>query len=274
MAEGFKGLTQAQINKRIKEGRGAGTGAQYKSFIYTYEVSSSGRSQRLPSTTAGRMHHLLSDLELAVFLILDWHNQVSDIREQFPLRVADTIRIAEELGIAHRKYNGVHQVLSSDFLVNFCRPDEPQVALQVKYSHDLDKPGTLERLMIEKRYWESKGIPWYVVTEKEIPKTVLTNIQWLYPAKSDEPDESLLVHHFQVFQKAFHNDSATPLTTIAQQLDIAYEEEAGANLYWLRQLLSKRYYLFDIHIPFRKLTSADLTPVAFFANGGATNVSS
>ncbi len=42
MSGTFKGLTQAQIDKRIREGRGQGIGPDYKLFIYTRDVSSLG----------------------------------------------------------------------------------------------------------------------------------------------------------------------------------------------------------------------------------------
>ena len=65
MSGTFKGLTQAQIDRRLKDGRGQGQGADYKPFIYTRDVSSQGRSHRLPGSKTRRLHHLLSDLELA-----------------------------------------------------------------------------------------------------------------------------------------------------------------------------------------------------------------
>lgn len=113
MSGTFKGLTQAQIDQRVKEGRGQGQGPDYKPFIYTRDVSSLGRSHRLPGSKTKRLHHLLSDLELAIFLTLDRSLRVTDIREQFPMRVEDTVRIAEELGLPHGKFQGNPQV---------CRP--------------------------------------------------------------------------------------------------------------------------------------------------------
>lgn len=122
MSGTFKGLTQAQIDRRLKDGRGQGQGSDYKPFIYTRDVSSLGRSHRLPGSKTRRLHHLLSDLELAIFLTLDRSPHVTDIREQFPMRVEDTVRIAEELGLPHGCYKGTPQVLTSDFLVDFEDP--------------------------------------------------------------------------------------------------------------------------------------------------------
>ena len=118
MSGAFKGLSQKQIDKRFREGRGQGLGSYYKPFIFTREVSSLGRSHRLFGRKSQRLHHLLSDLELAILLLLDWSPKILDIREQFPLHVEDTLRLSSELGIAHSKYRDVRQVLTSDFVVD------------------------------------------------------------------------------------------------------------------------------------------------------------
>lgn len=255
----FKGLTQTQIDRRVKEGRGRGQGSDYKPFIYTRDVSSLGRSHRLLGSKTQRLHHLLSDLELAIFLTLDRCLRVTDIREQFPMRAEDTVRIAEELGLPHGKFQGAPQVLTSDFLVDFDDPQRPNVAIQVKYSADLQKPVVIERLELERRYWSEKGIPWTVVTEREVSKVVFANIQWLYPAQA-EGDISLeeLEHYQRLFLHEFQRHPDLKLAAIAQGLDMAGELETGQALYWLRQLLARRCFFFDIDKPYRELKPKDL----------------
>lgn len=260
MSGSFKGLNQQQIDRRLKEGRGEGIGPDYKPFIYTRDVSSLGRSHRLFGQTSNRLHHLLSDLELAVFLVLDWSEHVTDIREQFPMRVDDTARIAEELGLPYFRYKDTHQVLTTDFLVDFADTERPQMVLQAKYSNDLQKPSTIERLMIEKRYWEEKQIPWALVTEKEISKTIFSNIEWLYPAQGDDASEDDLIHHFELFDREFGDQPDKKIIAVAQKLDMSYELESGESLYWLRQLLARRYFIFDLNILFRDLTCNQLIP--------------
>ncbi|MCG7883546.1 MAG: TnsA endonuclease N-terminal domain-containing protein [Candidatus Thiodiazotropha endolucinida] len=260
MAGKFKGLTQAQIDRRIKEGRGQGQGVEYKPFIYTRDVSSLGRSHRLPSSKTGRLHHLLSDLELAIFLALDWSAGVTDIREQFPLRVDDTVRIAEELGLFHAKFKGAAQVLTSDFLVDFNDPQRPTVAIQAKYSADLQKPEVIERLELERRYWIEKGIPWAIVTELEVPKAAFANIQWLYPAQAeDDVSQDELQHYQRLYLYEFERHPDQALTAIAQGLDVAGDLEPGQALYWLRQLLARHCFLFDINKLYRELRPTDIS---------------
>lgn len=259
MSGTFKGLTQAQIDRRLKDGRGQGQGSDYKPFIYTRDVSSLGRSHRLPGSKTRRLHHLLSDLELAIFLTLDRSPHVTDIREQFPMRVEDTVRIAEELGLPHGRYKGTPQVLTSDFLVDFEDPQRPSIAIQAKYSTDLQKPEVIERLELERRYWQEKGIPWVIVTEREVSKVAFANIQWLYPAHAeDDIAQDDLAHYQQLFLLEFQRHPDRKLTAIAQGLDTSGQLEAGQALYWLRQLLARHCFLFDLDTPYRELKPKDL----------------
>jgi hypothetical protein len=73
------------VMKKIREGRGQGTGARYKPWITVQNLSSRGQSNREFGYKAGRQHDLLSQLELHFFWILEWSLNVIDIIEQFPL---------------------------------------------------------------------------------------------------------------------------------------------------------------------------------------------
>ncbi|MCY7294976.1 TnsA endonuclease C-terminal domain-containing protein [Alteromonas sp. a30] len=258
MASAFKGLTQSQINKRIKEGRGQGSGADYQPFIYVHEISPQGRVHRLFGFKTKRILHLLSDLELAIFLILDWSPDVIDIREQFPMNVDDTIRIAHEAGLPHWKYSGVNQVLTTDFVVSSTNPEMKLFAIQAKPAEELEKAGTIERLELERRYLEYKEIPWDIITKEDIPQTILQNIQWLYPAQEDKLKNQELQHYFELFRREFQKLPDAGAISIAQRLDMSYDLENGTALYWLRCLLAKRFFAFDMEIPYRKLLVSDL----------------
>lgn len=260
MSGTYKGLSQSQIDRRVKEGRGQGHGSDYKPFIYTRDVSSLGRSHRIYGNKCRRLHHLLSDLELAVLLTLDWSPHVTDIREQFPLCVEDTVRLAQEHGLPHAKFQGASQVLTSDFLVDFDDPARPVIAIQAKYGADLAKPDVIERLELERRYWAEKDIPWYIVTEMDFAKAAFNNIQWLYPAQAEtEVATDDLKRYLALFSKEFLLSPDKQITAVAQSLDVAYELEPGQALYWLRQLLARRYFTFDITAPYRSLLGSQLT---------------
>ena len=80
--------------KRLKEGRGQGELASYKPWLTIHDLASKGYATRIYSQKTGRIHHLLSHNELYYFCLLDWSPHVKDIREQFPLRLTETLEIA------------------------------------------------------------------------------------------------------------------------------------------------------------------------------------
>lgn len=67
MAKRRRLTTSKSIEQRIKEGRGAGEGAQYQPWHTIQDVPSRGRCHRVKGWGHGRVHHLLSDLEYYVF---------------------------------------------------------------------------------------------------------------------------------------------------------------------------------------------------------------
>jgi hypothetical protein len=81
---------EAKIARFLKEGRGAGRGSEYKPWLTTQDVPSSGREHRVFCRKTDRIHHLLSDGEWRLFLHLEWCDGVQDIREQFPLNRDET----------------------------------------------------------------------------------------------------------------------------------------------------------------------------------------
>jgi hypothetical protein len=81
MAKTRLAFSSASIQKRIKDGRGSGRGCEYKPWLTVRDCASQGRSHRVFGHKSQRTHHLLSDLELAVFLLLEWHKDTEEISE-------------------------------------------------------------------------------------------------------------------------------------------------------------------------------------------------
>lgn len=254
----FSGLTAKQIETRLKAGRGQGNLQDYKPFLTVRDVSSIGRSHRVFGFKTQRIHHLLSDLELAVFLSFDWSKATIDIREQFPLNTDETARLAQEAGIRHASFKGVHQVMTSDFLINSAEADRPQFAIQVKYAKDLEDKRTIEKLELERRYWHSKRVPWFIVTENNISREAIKNIEWFCPIMNDSV-ELVDLRRFRSLYESYGSEFPSErLVTIATKIDQDEHLAAGESLYWLRHLLGRRYFLFDISIPYHSLAARDI----------------
>ncbi|MGO2263490.1 TnsA endonuclease N-terminal domain-containing protein [Halomonas sp.] len=248
-----------KTEKWIKEERGKGSGKDYRPWLTVRDLSSKGRSHRVMGHLTGRTHHFFSDAELAAFLLLEWNPSVTDIREQFPLRIEDTLSLAEEASIRHPEAGGFHQVMSSDLVVDLSMPTGPQrLAIQVKVSSDLMDPRTVEKLELERRYWKIKGIPWYLITEKQMPRTIMENLDLLYSARVHSESMEVLFQSMPVYANILAQNPNTRLPEIGMLVDQSYSLEPGTSLARLRALAALRALIFDISIPWSKLISQDL----------------
>lgn len=254
-------LSEAQIAKRIKDGRGAGSGQAYSPWVRVDEIPSLGRSRQVYSHLTKRIHHLLSDLEFAVFLLLDNNPAVTDIREQFPLRRNDIRELASELQLKHPANNGIDHVMSSDFLVDTRDRSEPKFVLQAKYVDSLNDSRTVEKLELERRYWEQKEVPWYLVTEREIDAVAKENVDWLYVLKGEleTQDKVETQINMTTFETALADNPALNIISLCKTIDQAYGLKPGESLYDFRVLCAARVITFDLRKPFRKLAAKDFT---------------
>ena len=90
--------------------------------------------------------------------------------------------------------------MSTDFVVDFSASSGPQrMAIQVKSSSDLKDSRTIEKLELERRYWQQKGVPWCLMTEKQIPRTVVRNLETLYAARAQSDSLDILFNGLPVY---------------------------------------------------------------------------
>ncbi|WP_299685527.1 TnsA endonuclease N-terminal domain-containing protein [uncultured Vibrio sp.] len=165
--------------KRLDEKRGEGIGKDYVPFIKVGEFSSSGESVRVKSATVGRVHHFFSGNELAAFLVFDWCKEVIDIREQFPIPLTDSLIICRQLGIRHPQEKGELKIVTTDLLIDFV--DGSQLAIPVKPALNLDDKRIVEKLQIEKSYWEAAKVPCLFFTDQEVSNDLKMNLKWIKP---------------------------------------------------------------------------------------------
>lgn len=272
MSKSQQALTELQIARRIKDGRGQGFCQNYKPWLFVQDVPSQGRSHRVFSQKTGRVHHLLSDLELAVFLVFEWAPSITDIREQFPLRREDTRMIAAEHGLRHPSVRGVDQVMSSDFLIDSNTAPHRQFAVQVKPLEALSEVSTIEKLELERRYWLLKQTPWYLITECEIDPIVKQNLEWLYPAKTENLVGPELLTQLPLLHRFFNQAPNAKIIDICKKIDSAYELELGHTLRDIRTLTANGFLKFNIHKAFRTITAAELTFCQFSDTEALLNV--
>ena len=183
MAKRTRRWNEAVYRRYLREGRGQGSGASYNPWITIHDFPSLGMASRVSGQTTGRIYHLMSNLESNLFYILDWADEVTDIREQFPLSDLNrAIEIAEKALIRYPydAVSGFPYVLTSDFYIE---THQGAMAIAVKPSSELSKPRVREKLEIERRYWIEREVRWCVMTEREINMVKARNIEWLSQAK-------------------------------------------------------------------------------------------
>lgn len=242
MAKHKRVWNESQYRKYLSEGRGQGTMEKYKPWIQIQDFPSKGVVSRVKGRTTGRVHHLMSNLELGYFYLLDWSEKAIDIREQYPLEdISDAISAAEEAGIRYPydKVSGFPYVMTSDFLITI---EGGLLARAIKPSSELRKNRVREKLEIERRYWMQRKVDWRLVTEKEIPEVKVRNIQWLYSGDNAYellPDENHREECAAFFIKIYNND-CTPVFEILNDMEKYFCLSAGFGIAVFKMLICER----------------------------------
>ena len=237
--------------KYVREGRGCGSGSGYAPWIRVQDFASRGVASRVKSRTTGRVHHLMSNHELAYFYILDWSDSVIDIREQFPLTDLElAVNIAAQAGIKYPKDNvsGYPYVLTCDFMIT---TTEGYRARTVKMTSELDNIRTREKLEIERRYWGIQGIELKVVTEREIPYQKAKNIAWIYTAHgfgltNSEPTNLLQAQDLMLSLLLSYECSVLEAAKITEH---EHRLDAGVGLQLFKQLVLNKIITVNLDEP-------------------------
>ncbi|BAY32861.1 Tn7-like transposition protein A [Nostoc carneum NIES-2107] len=253
MVRGRREWTQAKYERYIKEGRGRGSGKQYKPWLTIQDVPSKGRSSRTPGWKTNRVHHFFSDHEKRLFYLFEWSDIVTDIREQFPLDDLDlAMSIATDMDIKYPvdTKSGTPYVLTSDFMLTVNRDGKQmQIARTVKPSTELEKKRVNEKLEIERQYYLAKGIEWGIITEKEIPRLLVENVEWVHSAYRLEANPEMntaQLRELSTILKYKLQEEDTAINTITSALDKEMNISYGTSLYVFKHLIAIKEVIVDL----------------------------
>ncbi|KHL96793.1 hypothetical protein QW71_05195 [Paenibacillus sp. IHB B 3415] len=249
MAKRRRRTTAATIARRIKEGRGQGHFKEYKPWLTIHDVPSLGVVTRVLGWKSRRLHHYFSEhFELAHHYQMEWALDVIDIREQYPLlSLEKTLFIAEKLSIRHpidpkTKYP---IVMTTDMLLTIKSGEDVRfVAHSIKPSGKLNRR-VLEKLQIEKCYFEDLGIEWRLITEKQINYDLVKNVEWLYSSKNLEDTTYLnneLVHELEPILFECISNQDKPLAKITLEIDKRKDLPMGTCMNIVRYLIANRLW--------------------------------
>ena len=245
---------EEKYKRLIKEGKGQGIGNEYKPWIDVQGFPSKGRVSRVLGWKTGRIHHLLSDLQTRYFYMLEWENTVIDIREHYPLLdVEDTIEEKSDLrfDLFTDKESGFPYVLNTNFLITLKSKNNSNlyIARAVKMAAELEKKRTLEKLEIERRYWNAKGIDWGIVTQKDISNIFAKNIEWVHPSLYSYQDRGFskqeIIYIGNVLVERFVENSHS-IRKITADFDKEFNYESGTGLFVFKFLIASKQIEVDM----------------------------
>lgn len=254
MGRGNREWTQAKFERYVKEGRGFGNGENYKPWITVTDFPSIGRSARSPGWKTKRVHHFFSDHERRLFYLFEWSDIVVDVREQFPLLdLSQAMSIACDMGFKYPTdpVSGAPYVLTTDFMLTVNHQGKfIQIARTVKPSQDLEKKSVASKLELERRYYINQNIDWAIVTEKEIPRLLALNIEWIHPAyfleATPEMDVTALRALSNILKSRLQNSSDATINSVTTRLDREMNIEAGTSLMLFKHLLANKEIVMDM----------------------------
>lgn len=280
MAKRKRTTSQTTIEKRINEGRGQGRGGDYQPWLFIQDVPSQGLATRIKGWKTKRVHHLLSNLELSYFYILEWSPVVFDIREQYPLLpLEETLAIAEQCDIRHPTDPKTKEpvVMTTDFFITVPRSIEViEQARTLKTAKDLQSKRTVEKLEIERCYWHNRNIDWGIVTEQEIPQALAKNVDWLHAffrVEDLSPLSETEIRRIAATLTLKMAQGNAVLTDLTAECDDKLGLQPGTALSVSRHLIANRRWLVDMNKPIQPskylvlLTTPSVEP--YRAAGGA-----
>lgn len=245
--------TDDKISKLEKQGRGKGEQDEYQPWIKVGEVPSKGRSHRIPGIRDIRIHHFLSDLEMYYFYQLSWIDAVIDIREQYPLPRAETLIIANELNYSHPKYTDtkVMTVMTTDLLLTVkTETGQELIACAVKPANEVIRTEgnrrTLEKLCIEKTYWEKNGVIWNLVTEESFNMPRIKIIMFLLGKRNNPLFNKITYEKMGILTNMLAdeiiNQPNTPIKYICRKVDYDMYLESGDTLAWMHYMAANKIF--------------------------------
>lgn len=254
MAKRNLNWTSQKKNRYIAEGRGSGELNNYKPWFTIQDFPSIGRGSRILGNKTKRVHHFFSDLETMCFYLWDWDEKVIDIKEHYPLLdLYDVVETDDiNLNFFKDKYTNEPYILTTTFLINIANNTGRigHFARSIKYKLGLEKSTTMEKLELERRYWKAQGVDWAIITEDDIPKEKVKNIQWFHGVfneyKNYDIKEDTMVRLCWEFLE-YANSSQLSIRKLSKDFEIKNSLNEGTGIFIFKYLLAARVVEVDMN---------------------------
>lgn len=231
---------------KIKEGLGTGSGKDYQPFDNALSFASMGGHKRIPGIKIDRTHHYFSDLEKKYLFPFEFADNVTDIREQYPLfPLTETQEIASSLNILHPKDHEMKQhVMRTDYRISFKNSND--MIFTVKLSDQLTNR-VIQKFEIERVFWSRRNIRWFILTEKELDPIIFNNIDQL---RENFHNETTHLKPFTETLKSEKNKKNETIGTIIAEISRVLKITNAAGRKLFLYLLARKRVRFALHKPF------------------------
>jgi hypothetical protein len=251
--------TDAVRERRLKEGKGQGEGKNYEPYLTIHDVASQGRSHRIKGWKTGRVHHLFSDGELYCFYFFEWLLRIIDILEQFPLDFELTQEIAEHYQLRHPvdPITRKPKVMTQDFRLKLTASYGYEYEMiSFKYRSHLDGED-YERLLheheIQRLYCKLKGWKWAILTDEQLPMTLIKNVQEIHGTRLSIARFGLsldILDRIDMWLQPKVAQRNVPLAVLASECDQALNFTKPLSLRAVKYFIATRRWLIDMNAPF------------------------
>ena len=267
-------MTQEDVQRWVKDWK-KDCQTVKRSFTSVADVPSKGRAHEnsdISNYDKRSVQH--SDLEYKYNLYARFNSQVSEIETQYPLidenneilPQAPTMEIEHAFEIPEAVFVGskTNWVCTEDFLLTLdVDGGEPMVARTIKYLKDLvffpddssktkkSKQRTWQLLTVQRTFFESRGVPWKIITENSISEIVVANLERMLIYVDNQKtitDESLSDEILRCFENTCNTINRKEelnylLDKAANMAGIPYEDTV--KIFW--QLCWQQYITFDLN---------------------------
>jgi hypothetical protein len=240
------------IEKKIKEGRGQGTGRNYRAWIDVARVPGWGRDNFPLGLTTGRDHQFHTDREYHYFRLLDLDPCVTDIREYYALtEIDETVSIAKLLGLKHptKSNSNEPEVLLITYLINRRDGDAERLEAHLFRSKNaLEQRKTLEEIEIIYQFLYRRQIPLYIATQAQLSKDLIWNLELLTKHYSLQ-DQQLLDSEIQTIADILTEEvqrCRLPLRHICNECTERLGHKPGTALSVAYHLIARRQWQVDL----------------------------
>ena len=215
-------------HSRLKAGFGLGIGASYKPWLRVRDVPSRGSSGNPHGIRVDRTYHLLSNFERSYFKHQERCQDITDIREGFPiLHLAGTLQLCAELGVRHPRRGQYLEPFTIDFLITR-RTSNGFVdeAKSIKSPEDALDPETRLRESVPYLWCKHYGIDWKLVDTSGFTKDLEATLTFIrgWFRHRHVPDQARAVAFSKHFQSIYARN--IPLRELvekcAKQLRLPY----------------------------------------------------